>query len=402
MPQWSRDLWGDYRYFVAYGGRGGGKSWAIARFLLLLGASKPIRVLCARELQVSIQESVHKLLADQVDALGLGALYEVLQTEIRAKNGTEFIFSGIRNNPTKIKSMEAIDFCWIEEAEKVSNSSWEILIPTIRKPDSRIIISFNPSEKSDPTYQRFIASNPPKTIVKKVSWRDNPWFPEELAAERDYLAKVDPDAHSHIWEGEPVSRSDTQVFRGRWRIESFEPKADWDGPYFGLDFGFAQDPSHGVEVWKHGSTLYFRHEVRGVGVDIDRLPEMLLRLGEKACERPIRCDNARPETISYLQRHGYSRAIGCRKWPNSVEDGVAWLRSHELVIHPDCRHLADEARLYSHKVDRLTGDILPEIVDANNHGWDAVRYALEPLIFGERDGLVNKNLATFGKSRGRI
>lgn len=342
-------------------------------------------MLCARELQVSIQESVHKLLSMQVEALGLSGCYQVLQTEIRGLNGTEFIFSGIRNNPTKIKSMEGVDYCWVEEAEKVSHASWEILIPTIRAPGSEIWVSFNPAEKSDPTYQRFIVSPPPESVVIRVNWRDNPWFPLELKAEKDHLASTDPDAYAHVWEGEPVSRSDIQVFRGRWRIESFEARPDvWDGPYFGLDFGFAQDPTHAIECWKHGQTLYFRREARAIGVDIDLLPDLLVRLPE-ASKRPLRCDSARPETISYLQRHGYPDAKGAKKWPGSVEDGVSWLRGHEMVIHPDCKYLADEARLYSHKVDRLTSDILPEIVDAHNHGWDAVRYAFEPLIFGRSE-----------------
>ncbi len=191
------------RYRVLYGGRGGAKSWGIARALLVRAASARQRVLCARELQTSIRDSVHKTLADQIDAMGLGHLFAVERERIFCPStGSEFFFEGIRNNVTKIKSYEGIDVCWLEEADKVSANSWEVLIPTIRKPGSEIWVSFNPNLASDATYKRFILDPPKNAIVQKISWRDNPFFPEVLYQEMLDLKDRDRDAYLHVWEGE--------------------------------------------------------------------------------------------------------------------------------------------------------------------------------------------------------
>src|SRR5882724_11269280 len=166
------------RYKVAHGGRGGAKSWGFARAILLIGVQRKIRVLCVRELQNSIQDSVHKLLKDQIEAMGLSGEYDVLQSVIKHKwNGTEINFEGIRNNVNKIKSYEGIDICWAEEADKITGSSWEILIPTIRKNGSEIWVTFNPNLETDATYQRFVVDPPEASIVVQINWRDNPWFP---------------------------------------------------------------------------------------------------------------------------------------------------------------------------------------------------------------------------------
>lgn len=191
------------RYKVVYGGRGKGASWSIARALLIRGAESPKRVLCAREFQSSIRDSVHRLLADQVHALHLDNFYEVQQASIRGINGTEFAFEGLRHNANKIKSYEGIDLCWVEEAENVSRSSWEILIPTIRKAGSEIWLSFNTQLETDETYQRFVVEPPPDALVRKINWRDNPWFPDVLRQEMQYLKAKDHDAYLNIWEGHP-------------------------------------------------------------------------------------------------------------------------------------------------------------------------------------------------------
>lgn len=191
------------RYRVAYGGRGSGKSWSIARALILLATQdEPVRILCAREVQRSIKDSVHKLLSDQIEAMGLGAKFDVLQTEIRGTNGSEFIFSGLSSQTREsIKSFEGVNYCWVEEAQVVSKRSWEILVPTIRADRSEIWISFNPELETDDTYIRFV-TNPPKSArVMKVNWSDNPWFPQVLRAEKDDLKARDPDAYQNVWEG---------------------------------------------------------------------------------------------------------------------------------------------------------------------------------------------------------
>ena len=201
-------LFEPYRYKIAYGGRGGAKSWGFARALLIMGAEKPLRVLCAREVQKSIKDSVHKLLSDQVDALKLDSDYKVNQNEIRGKYGTQFIFTGLSDQTSdSIKSFEGIDVVWVEEAHKVSRRSWDILLPTIRKESSEIWISLNPELDTDETYVRFVENPPSGAKAVFMSWRDNPWFPEVLNKERQEFLKMvglglrTQDDYDNIWEG---------------------------------------------------------------------------------------------------------------------------------------------------------------------------------------------------------
>lgn len=194
-------LFEPHRYKVPWGGRGAAKSWGIARALLIMGTQRPLRILCAREIQKSIADSVHALLKDQVERLALEGFYRVLESEIRGNNGTSFIFAGLKHNVSSLKSIEACDICWVEEAETVSKDSWETLIPTIRKDGSEIWVSFNPKLETDETYKRFVLKPPPGAVVRKISWRDNPWFPEVLRIEKDHLQATDPATYQHVWEG---------------------------------------------------------------------------------------------------------------------------------------------------------------------------------------------------------
>jgi len=190
------------RYKIAYGGRGGTKSWGFARALLILGAQRPLRILCARETQKSIADSVYKLLCDQIDALQLQYFYSITKTSIVGANGTEFTFAGIRQSSVgDIKSYEGCDICWVEEAQIVSKHSWDILIPTIRKDGSEIWVSFNPDLETDDTYKRFVLSPPAESHVEKVNWRDNPWFPDVLRREMEDLRSKSEEDYEHIYEG---------------------------------------------------------------------------------------------------------------------------------------------------------------------------------------------------------
>jgi len=200
------------RYKVMYGGRGGAKSHAIARALLIIGAQKPTRIVCAREIQKSIKDSVHALLSDIIREHGLDDFYTILETEIRGKNGTQFLFRGLKHNTTDLKSLEGADILWIEEAENVSDRSYEIVIPTIRKEGSEIWVSFNVKNVSDPTYQRFISAQSDDVAAVKVSWRDNPWFPDVLRKEMEKLKAADYEAYMHVWEGEPDTRRSGAVY----------------------------------------------------------------------------------------------------------------------------------------------------------------------------------------------
>ena len=205
-------LFNPSRYKVLYGGRGSGKSWGVARALLLMGIQKPLRVLCARELQNSITDSVHALLADQIKTLNLESFYEIQNTVIYGKNGTEFLFAGLKHNVTKIKSFEGVDVCWVEEAQTVSKSSWDVLLPTIRKDSSEIWITFNPELDTDETYKRFVIVPPANAVVQKVNWSDNPWFPQVLRDEKDDLKARDMDAYLNVWEGNTRQVLDGAVY----------------------------------------------------------------------------------------------------------------------------------------------------------------------------------------------
>lgn len=383
IPAKAGFLFSPCRYKVLKGGRGSAKSWSAARALVIQGHAKRLRMLCARETQRSIKDSVHRLISDQLEALHMGPEWNVLRDEIRHRNGSLFLFTGLADKTAdSIKSFEGIDRCWVEEAQSVSDRSWSILIPTIRKEDAEIWLTMNPELEDDPTYKRFVAQPPPDCRVVTMNWEDNPWFPEVLRKEKDHLYAVDPEAAAHVWGGECRRNGSAQVLRGRYAIESFEPGEHWDGPYQGVDWGFAVDPSVLVRCWIWEGTLYVEHEAYGLQTELDQLSALFDSI-KGAREHVSRADSSRPETISHLQRAGYKRMAACTKWPGSVEDGVEYLRSFQrIVIHPRCAHTAEEARLWSFKVDKLSGDILPKLEDKHNHCWDAIRYALEPMVMG--------------------
>jgi len=387
FPAKLRFLFRHARYKVLHGGRGGGKSWGVARALILKAANKKIRILCAREYQRSIADSVHKLLCEQIEALGLSGAFVITKAAIRGVTGSEFIFAGIKTDPAQIKSTEGIDIAWVEEAEKVSEESWKVLIPTVRKPRSEIWVTFNPDAETDPTYKRFIVEHPDDSVVVALNWSDNPWFPEELRKEMEYLQRVDPDACAHVYGGKPRKHGAAQVLRGKCSVQAFEPGKDWDGPYQGADWGFAADPTVLTRSWVHANRLWVEWEVWGVGMEINDTATRFDTIPD-ARKYMTRADSARPETISYLQKHGYGNIVGVEKWKGSVEDGIAFLRQYEqIIIHPRCVHTSDESRLWSYKQDKLTGDVLPELVDAHNHAWDSIRYALGPLIKARTPGI---------------
>jgi phage terminase large subunit len=214
FPDWAEFLFQPYRTKVAHGGRGSGKSWAFARALLVMAAAEPLRILCTREIQKSIKESVYRLLTDQIQDMGMGHMFEVLETEIRGANGSRFFFSGLASHTVEsVKSYESVDVVWVEEAQTVSKKSWDILIPTIRKPGSEIWITMNPILDTDETYKRFVANKAPNSCVKQVNWSDNPWFPDVLELERIHaqatMSEVD---YLNIWEGQCRSAVDGAIY----------------------------------------------------------------------------------------------------------------------------------------------------------------------------------------------
>jgi phage terminase large subunit len=252
FPEKLQFLFEPCRYKVAYGGRDGVKSWSFARALLLIGAQRPIRVLCARETQQSIRESVHQLLSEQVKRLGLEEFYRILEYTIKAPNGTEFIFAGLRNlTVEQIKSFESIDIVWVEEAQGVLRRSWQVLIPTIRKPGSEIWVSFNPELATDDTYLRWVISPPPQAKVVMTSYHDNAWLSKESADEIEYLRRVDPDTFQHVYEGATRSTVENAIYKaeiqraeleGRITRVPYEPSKPVDTYW---DLGYADM----VSIW---------------------------------------------------------------------------------------------------------------------------------------------------------
>ena len=374
---------GDLRIRGAFGGRGSGKSQGFATIACVWGYSEPLRFLCLREFQNSIPESFYAELKKVIEAHDwMQSFYTITNESIKGANGTEFIFKGLRNNLSSIKSIAKIDVCIIEEAEDISDAAWEVLEPTIRAPKSEIWVIWNPKHKGSATDKRFRIDAPPRSCVVEMNYGDNPFFPAELDEQRLHQQKtLDHSKYAWIWQGAYYELSEAQVFRGNYRIESFEVDSSFNGAYYGLDFGFANDPTAGVECYIKDNVLYIRRECGKTGLELDATADHVLRHMPNAAKCIVRADSARPESISYLRRHGLQKIVGVKKGKGSVEDGVEFIKSFDaVIIHSDCKNVADEFRLYSYKTDRLSGDILPILIDANNHWIDALRYALEPIM----------------------
>lgn len=373
------------RYRVLYGGRGSGKSQGASLYAAVLGDREPLRILCCREFQNSIRESMHAELRHAI--LGNEYLleqYDIGVDYIRHKfNRTEFFFKGLRHNISSIKSMAKIDLCIVEEAEAVPGASWIDLLPTIRSEGSEVWVIFNPKSRDSWVAKNFLLGTlPPRTAIAEVNYSDNPFFPSVLEEQRahDELT-LDPALYAHIWDGQFYERSDAQVFGDKWRVGEFEPQAGWDGPYFGLDFGYANDPTAGIKCWIYNNILYIEHEAYQRKLELDHTASFLKERLPGVESHVMRADNARPESISYLRRHGLPKVAPCEKGKGSVEDGIEHIKSfREVVIHPRCKETATEFRMYSYKTDRLSGDILPILIDAYNHIIDSLRYSLEPIM----------------------
>lgn len=361
---------------------------ASIRGYTLACAGKTGVILCAREYMNSLEESSLEEIKQAIRSQPwLDAYYDIGEKYVRTKNRRiRFVFAGLRHNLDSIKSKARVHIAWVEEAENVSEAAWRKLGPTVREEGSEIWVTWNSEKKGSPTDTRFRLHPPPRSKIVELNYTDNPWFPKELEEERLHDRSVLDDAtYSHVWEGAYLENSKAQVFAGKYRVAEFEPGADWNGPYQGLDWGFAQDPTAGSRWWVHDNVLYLEREAVKVGLEIDHTAEFVSKRIEGFEKYTTRADNARPESISYVVRHGLPRVVPCVKGKGSVEDGIAHMRSYrEIVIHPRCTEGIREFRLYSHKVDRLSGDILPDLVDAHNHVIDSGRYALEPLI--KRDG----------------
>lgn len=392
----------DIRYIVLEGGRGGAKSSVIAEKLLRKASNINSRILCAREYQNSIADSVHRLLRDTIDRFGWTKLFKITKTSIKSTIcDSEFLFKGLHDNVQEIKSTAGITDCWVEEAQTVTEYSWEVLDPTIREPNSKIYISFNAKEESDATYKRFILNPPEGTLHHHINYDQNPYFPNVLEKIRLHYLKMITDAqtpderiqaqsdYDHVWLGLCKTINNEVIFAGKFVVEGF-PDDLWKKAnklLFGADFGFAQDPSTLVRCFIVDDTLYIENEAYGVAVEFmgnmsgDRGElEQLYRSVPGSDSWSIKGDCSRPETISFIRGIGFN-ITAADKWPGSVEDGITHMRGFKkIVIHPRCKQTANEFRSYKYKVDRISGDVLPIPVDKNNHCIDAIRYSLSDYI----------------------
>ncbi|MBT0318618.1 PBSX family phage terminase large subunit [Morganella morganii] len=379
------------RYRGSHGGRGSAKT----RTFAMMSAVKAYQaaeqgisgvILCGREFMNSLEESSMEEVKQAIRSVPwLNAYFDIGEKYIRTKcRKVSYVFCGLRHNLDSIKSKARILLAWVDEAESVSDLAWKKLRPTVRESGSEIWVTWNPEKDGSATDKRFRKKRPKNSIIVEMNYSDNPWFPDVLEEERlDDLDSLEYADYAWIWEGAYLENSDKQVLANKYVVQSF-PDDLWkkaDRLLFGADFGFAKDPNTLLRQFILDDCLYIEYEAYGIGVELDHMPAFYDKIPEVR-KWPIKADSARPETISYLRRQGFNISAA-KKWQGSVEDGITFLRGFkQIIIHPRCKETAKEARLYSYKTDRITGEVLPVIADANNHCWDASRYGLDGYIKG--------------------
>lgn len=370
------------RYKGAYGGRGSAKSYFFAMQVVAYSLSERMDIICIRETQASLAESSKKLIEEIIELYGLGKRFKVLNTHIESDLGGKIVFQGMQNHTSEsVKSLQGYRIAWVEEAQNFSQRSLDLLRPTIRWEDkkrglkSEIWFSWNPRFADDPVDSFFRGGEPyPDSVCVRANWSDNPWFPDTLREEMLFDRGRSADKYAHVWLGEYESHSERRVFNN-WAIQEFE-RPEGTVYRFGADWGYSIDPSVLVRASIEGNRLYVDYEAYMVGCEIVNLPDLFDRVPESR-KWFITADSARPETIAYMQTHGFPRMNEAAKGKGSVEEGIAFLQSFDIVVHPRCVHTIDELLRYSYKVDRLTQKVLPVLDDKHNHVIDALRYACE-------------------------
>lgn len=375
------------RYKSSWGGRGSGKTRTFALMTAIKGymfaeAGISGMILGAREFMNSLSDSSMEEIKQAISSVPfLNNYYEMGENYIRTKNRrVSYGFAGLRHNLDSIKSKARILLCWVDEAETVSEIAWRKLLPTVRENDSEVWVTWNPERRDSATSTRFrheqIFDDSGKLIGMGVemNYTDNPWFPDVLEIERRRdQANQDDATYRWIWEGDYLEMSEAQIFKNKYEVKEFTPDPEkWDGPYQGLDFGFANDPTAGTRSWIHDDCLYIEYEAGKVGLELDDTVDFLSAHIPDIEKYALYADNARPESISHLKRKGLPKIKACEKGKGSVEDGIAFIKSFRKVyIHPRCVQTLNEFRNYSYKKDRLTDEVLPIIVDAWNHYIDS-------------------------------
>ena len=377
-------LFQPHRYKVAYGGRGSGKSWGFARALLLQASNKPLRILCAREIQRSIRQSVHQLLTDQIQALGLGPFYEVLESEIRGINGSLFSFTGLANNTVEsIKSFEGVQIVWCEEAQTISRKSWDILIPTIRKPDSEIWVSFNPNIDTDNTYQRFVIDPPENAKVVKINWQDNPWFPQVLEDERQHSLKTNPD-YANIWEGDCKAAVDGAIYSNEIR-EAQEGNRITTVPYdpmmkvhVVMDLGW-NDSMSVILCQKGISDLRIIGYIEDDHRTLDSYSAQLKNLSYNWGTMFLPHDGQSKDFKHGISAEEIMKKLGwdVRIVPKAdIESGIklARMNFHRIYFDKSAQRLVECLKNYRRSINSATNEPGAPLHDEYSHGADAFRY----------------------------
>ncbi|NNI44251.1 PBSX family phage terminase large subunit, partial [Pasteurella multocida] len=373
----------------SFGGRGSAKTRTFAKMTAVVAYQRAMNnesgvILCGREFMNSLEDSSLEEVKQAIRAESfLNDFFEIGEKYIRTKCGrVSYIFSGLRHNLDSIKSKARILLAWVDEAESVSEMAWSKLIPTVREHNSEIWLTWNPEKRDSATDKRFRQFPPDSSVIVEMNYTDNPWFPDVLEQERlNDKKRLDDATYRWIWEGAYLEASEAQIFNGKYEELEFKPNQDFNGPYFGLDFGFAKDPTAAVKCWVFDNNLYIEYEAGKTGLELDHTAGFMKERVPDIEKYILRADSARPESISYLKRNGIPRIEGVKKWSGSVEDGIEHIKSYKKVyIHPRCKETLREFRLYSYKTDRLTGDVLPTVLDEHNHYIDAIRYALNPLM----------------------
>lgn len=376
-PRKFRPLLEPSRYKGIYGGRGKGASHFFAELLIERCIMQKTDWVCLREVQKTLDQSVKKLLEHKIQKMGVGAYFDIQLNKIKTPYGGVISFAGMQDHTAEsIKSLEGYDGAWFEEAQSCSQRSLDLLIPTIRKDGSEIWFSWNPEQETDPIDQFLRKDPPPNAITVAASYKDNPFLPKVLVDEVEWMKARDYQKYLHIWEGEYNVNSDALVFKN-WRVEEFEAN-ETDVFRFGADWGYSIDPSVLVRCFARGRTLYIDYEAYMLGCEVVNLPDLFLSVPESE-KWPIIADSQRPDTISHMQKHGFPRMRPAIKGAKSVEEGVNFLQSYDIIVHPRCKHVIDELKHYKFKVDPLTNDVLPILEDKNNHCVDSIRYSCEGL-----------------------
>lgn len=386
IPEIFAPLFKPQRYKILHGGRGSGKSVNVVKALLIMGMQKKLRILCTREVQKSIKDSVKALLDDEIESMGFGAFYESLDQEIRGKNGTLFVFAGLASHTIdSIKSFANCDICWVEEGQSVSKRSWDVLTPTIRKEGSEIWVTFNPELESDETYQRFVANPPDNAIVIQVNYDQNPFFTDILEAERQDTLRRDPKGYAQIWEGKCLPAVAGAIYYNEVALAESEERIR-DVPYDPMlkvhpvfDLGWNDAMSISL-VQRQGSELRIIGYIEDSHKTLDHYSAELRKLNYNWGSLYLPHDGRNKDfktgksAQEIMEAFGWSVVIT----PNmSIEDGIRLTRMTFRQIFIDklkCERLIQCAKRYRRSINQQTNEPGPPMHNEWSHGADCLRY----------------------------